>query len=55
MISYFADEFFEKDAFEKIIKKITADREAYHLRQGFGMGYKEFDQPNCVKAYLVIE
>ena len=55
VISYFANEFLEKDAFEKKINKITADREAYHLQQGFGMGYKEFDQPNCVKAYLVIE
>lgn len=55
VISYFADEFLEAEDFEKKIKEVTTEGVGHRIQKGYGMGYKEFDQPNCVKACLVIE
>ena len=57
----FVNRILTRDTYGKVMEslfikdewKMSEDSGTKKAKKGFGMGHKEFEEPNCVKAYLV--
>lgn len=53
IIRRFATEFLHPTEIAKEMEKLQSKIKAGEVLTGYGMGHKDFSEPNCVRAYLV--